>query len=94
MADSGEQGTRIMIRGAMTIESARRLLDEGQRQIVSPQTEIDLTEVSAVDSSALAVIFGWMRFARAHHRQIRIAHPPAQLHSLASLYGVAELLPL
>ena len=47
-----------------------------------------------MDSSGLAVIFGCQRAADAQGKKVRIAHPPANLVSLAELYGVSALLPL
>jgi phospholipid transport system transporter-binding protein len=54
----------------------------------------DLAAVAEVDSSGLAVVFGWSRAAAAAGQTLRIVNPPANLISLAELYGVTELLPL
>jgi phospholipid transport system transporter-binding protein len=42
----------------------------------------------------LSVVLAWLRTAGARGLTLRLANPPANLVSLASLYGVAELLPL
>ncbi|MCK9283282.1 MAG: STAS domain-containing protein [Rhodocyclaceae bacterium] len=78
----------------MTIASAKVLLAEGVDAIANSCTQVDLVAVSAVDSSALAVVFGWIRAAKALGRSIRIVNAPKSLLSLADVYGVAELLPL
>ena len=54
----------------------------------------DLAGVTDVDSSGLAVIFGWQREAKRLGKNVRIANPPHNLRSLADVYGVSELLPL
>ncbi|MEY3201063.1 MAG: hypothetical protein RIR70_613 [Pseudomonadota bacterium] len=86
--------SRLEVSGSMTLEVAARLLDEGNAAIAASDRLVDLAGVDAVDSSALAVIFGWMRAAKQQGRVIKLVHPPAQLMSLAELYGVVELLPL
>ena len=89
-----EMEGRIEVSGGMTLEAATRLLEEGSAQAARGDVVIDLSAVQAVDSSALAVIFGWMREAKKTGHSLRITQPPAQLMSLAELYGVVELLPL
>jgi phospholipid transport system transporter-binding protein len=53
---------------------------------------VDLSGVSEVDSSALSLLLEWQRTARAAGRVIAFTHLPANLKSLADLYGVSELL--
>lgn len=89
-----DTGTSIEVSGAMTLPQARDLLTTGNSLLKADTTLFDLSAVAAVDSSALAVIFGWLRQANALNRQIRISRPPQDLLSLAALYGVTELLPL
>jgi phospholipid transport system transporter-binding protein len=55
---------------------------------------IDLGQVVEADSSALAVMLGWMRAASVSRSTIKFAHIPVGVRSLAELYGVADLLPL
>jgi phospholipid transport system transporter-binding protein len=86
--------SRLEVSGGMTLEVASRLLAEGSAVVASRDMVVDLAGVEAVDSSALAVIFGWMRAAKQQGRAVKLVHPPTQLMSLAELYGVAELLPL
>ena len=53
----------------------------------------DLAAVTDMDSSCLAVIFGWMRAARDAGKVVRLLNPPRNLLSLAEVYGVSDLLP-
>ena len=89
-----EQQGRLEVSGGMTLDVAARLLAEGNAQVGSRDLVVDLSAVDAVDSSALAVIFGWVRQAKQKGHALMVANPPAQLMSLAELYGVVELLPL
>ena len=72
------------VTSAMTLTSAKSLLEEGIRLIAGP--------VTAVDSSGLAVVFGWLREAKRLGKTIRIDNLPQNLSSLAQVYGVSDLL--
>ena len=54
----------------------------------------DFSAVSEADSSAVAVMLGWLRAADAASARVKFAHIPAGVRSLAELYGVTDLLPL
>lgn len=84
----------LLVQGAMTHDSARSLLEMGRSKLSAQETLFDLSAVDEVDSSCLAIIFGWQRAAEAAGRVVRIISPPSNLVSLAALYGVSELLPL
>lgn len=93
--NAGVQGLdgRHAVVGGMTIETATALLADGLAAMQSGVTVFDLSQVTDVDSSGLAVVFGWQRAATAQGKLLRIASPPASLVSLAEVYGVSELLP-
>lgn len=82
------------VTGNMTMDNAAGLLARGVAALAEGKTRFDLTAVDAIDSSGLAVLFGWQRAAHAQGRTISIDHPPQNLRSLADVYGVSELLPL
>ena len=77
----------------MTMPDAKQLLAEGEAAIASSATSFDLAAVTEMDSSCLAVVFGWMRAAKAAGKSLRLLNPPQNLLSLAEVYGVADLLP-
>jgi len=89
-----DAGGRIEVSGALTLAGARAMLDAGCAQLTRAETVFDLAAVREIDSSGLAVIFGWVRAAREAGKKVSIVHPPQSLLSLAELYGVTELLPL
>ncbi|MDO8959043.1 MAG: STAS domain-containing protein [Rhodocyclaceae bacterium] len=86
------------VSGNMTLETASALLAEGVTAIAETaaggESMFDLAAVADVDSSGLAVLFGWQRAASAAGKALRVANPPGNLVSLAEVYGAAELLPL
>lgn len=68
------------------------VLEESARVFAGANLVIDFSGVSDVDSSALSLLLEWRRAARAADRVIAFTHLPANLKSLADLYGVSELL--
>ncbi len=86
-------GDRVEVSGPMTMADAATLLTEGEAAIASKAATFDLAAVTDMDSSSLAVVFGWMRSARAAGQTLHIQNPPQNLLSLAAVYGVADLLP-
>lgn len=77
---------------ALTFDTAKGVLDAGLRAIGAGQQVIDLAQVSRVDSSAVAVLLAWQRAALERSVPLRFTNPPVSLASLATLYGVADLL--
>ncbi|MDK9714248.1 MAG: STAS domain-containing protein [Sulfuritalea sp.] len=86
-------GDRVEVSGPMTMSGAAALLAEGEAAIASNAAAFDLAAVTEMDSSCLAVVFGWMRAAKAGGKTLRLLNPPQNLLSLAAVYGVADLLP-
>ena len=78
----------------MTLADAKSLLAEGNKLIAGNVAAFDLDAVTDVDSSGLAVVFGWLREAQRLGKKISIANFPQNLSSLAEVYGVSDLLPL
>lgn len=91
MIERIEGGLRVT--APMVIANATALLQAG-RELLHGNMVLDLAAVSEADSSALSLIFAWLRDAHKRRATLRIVHPPASLLSLAALYGVSELLPL
>lgn len=91
-----EDGNRILVEGAMNLSTATDLLDQGNQLIAGSGANklFDLSAVTEVDSSGLAVVFGWMRAAKSSAQFLKLANPPQGLLSMADVYGVSDLLPL
>ena len=77
---------------AITMDHAQAILDDGLRAIAAGQTRFDLSHVTAVDSSAVAVLLNWQRTARQASTEVKFVGVPASLSSLIALYGVTQLL--
>lgn len=87
------QGERLLVQVPMTMEHAPALLAAGRAALQPGLAVFDLSAVREADSSALAVMLGWLRVADASRSTVRFARIPDGVRSLADLYGVADLLP-
>ena len=85
---------RLVIKVPMVMANARGLLEAGRSALQPGEQVFDLGQVDDADSSAVAVMLGWLRVASRSRSTLKFAHIPAGVRSLAELYGVAELLPL
>ena len=83
---------RCTVQGPITVDNVVALLALGNGLFGAPQVTVDLSAVTDVDSSALSLLLEWRREAGRNRRAVRYLNLPANLKSLAQLYGVAELL--
>ena len=70
-----------------------RMLLQGMVRNNGSSTVVDASALAQFDSSALAVLLECRREAMALGRGFAVKALPARLRELASLYGVAALLP-
>ncbi len=92
MALIEQQGSRLVVRSAMTVETVGALLTESLPLLVG-NVEIDLDEVVDVDSSAISLMFEWLRQSQERNAGVIYANLPSTLESLATLYGVLDMIP-
>jgi phospholipid transport system transporter-binding protein len=86
------RGDRCTLQGPVTIASVQSLVEAGARSITGAEVTIDLAGVTEVDSTAVSLLLEWRRQAAAASRSVRYINLPANLRSLAELYGVTEVL--
>ena len=88
----------LRVSGPMLIANASALLEAGRGFLLAGVDAnalvCDLSSVQETDSSALSVVFGWLRTARERGVTLRVSHLPASMISQAALYGVSDSLPL
>lgn len=85
---------RYVVRAPLVMDNARSLMDAGCALLQPGEMVFDFSQVTEADSSALAVMLGWLRSAESTRSTLKFAQIPNGVRSLAELYGVAELLPL
>jgi phospholipid transport system transporter-binding protein len=88
-----QEGERSRVVGVMHFTTVTALLRVGTDAICNGRAAvIDLSGVRDSDSSGLALLIEWLSIARAGSRSLRYENIPSQLHQLARLSDVEELL--
>ncbi|NEX61302.1 STAS domain-containing protein [Noviherbaspirillum galbum] len=77
---------------SLTFNNAKTVLEAGSRAVADGQTDIDLGELTAVDSAAVATLLAWKRLAAKAGRSLAFHHASPNLQSLIALYGVGDIL--
>ena len=75
---------------ALNATTAKAALAEGLAAIQAGQSHFDLGHVKQADSSAVALLLAWSRAARAEGRTLTFHNLPANVRSLADVYGVDD----
>lgn len=87
-----QDGDNYRIQGRITIANANALLAEGLKLFVRDGLVVDLSQLEEVDSSAVSLVLEWLREAQRNQRKLRFTNLPDNLKSLATLYGVLDLI--
>lgn len=74
------------------MRNVTEVLAESTQVFRAPHTVVDLGGVTEVDSAAVSLLLEWRRQAVKDRRRIEYKNVPANLESLAELYGVAHLI--
>jgi phospholipid transport system transporter-binding protein len=84
---------RSRVTGSLNFTTVSALLPEGDAAIAGGQAAaIDLAGVTASDSAGLALLIEWLSVAKAAGAPLKYENLPTQLHQLARLSEVEELL--
>ena len=88
-----QDGERAKVNGVLHFTTVTDLLKSGSEAIADGRAAvIDLSGVKDSDSSGLALLIEWLSIARAATKSLRYENIPTQLHQLARLSDVEELL--
>jgi phospholipid transport system transporter-binding protein len=88
-----QEGERSRVVGVLHFTTVTALLHVGSDAIANGRAAIiDLSGVKDSDSSGLALLIEWLSIARSESRSLRYENIPTQLHQLARLSDVEELL--
>jgi phospholipid transport system transporter-binding protein len=88
-----QEGERSRVLGVLHFTTVTALLRTGSEAIANGRAAvIDLSGVKDSDSSGLALLIEWLSIARAERKSLRYENIPVQLHQLARLSDVEELL--
>ena len=86
------ENNRLKLAGAVVIDSARQLLEDGRGYCVANDVAVDFSGVTELDSSALALFLEYRRAAESAGKRVSVSNLPASLKTLADLYGVTDLI--
>ena len=81
------------VQGPVTMANATSLLTESAKLFDHEALVVDLSEVEEVDSSAVSLMLQWMREAKQRNQSLAFTNLPNNLKSLATLYGVLDIIP-
>ena len=82
-----------MVNGVLHFTTVTDLLKAGSEAIANGRAAvIDLSGIKDSDSSGLALLIEWLSVAKAASKTLRYENIPTQLHQLALLSDVEELL--
>ena len=92
----GAQAEVLALEGALSFETLPRVLEESRAYSARPdlpeRLTIDFSAITEVDSSAVALLLEWRREAARRGKGLYFVNLPANLLSLAELYGVTGLI--
>jgi phospholipid transport system transporter-binding protein len=86
---------RYAVRGALTFRTARTACESAMRMLNgsggSGPIEVECSGVSESDSAGLAVLVFWLGRAQKAGRGLRFSNIPAEIHALARISDVDEI---
>jgi len=89
-------GEVLALTGELSFDTIPQVLEESAayaaRTDLPDRLTIDFAAITNVDSSAVALLLDWRRVAAQRGKTLVFVNLPANLLSLAELYGVAELI--
>jgi len=85
-------GGRWQVAGALSMDTVAAILGTSAALDFPQDGVVDLAAVDRVDSSGVALLLAWTRRAATDDRTLTFVGMPDSLRSLATLYGVEELL--
>ena len=89
-------GEVLALTGELSFETIPQVLEESAAYVartdLPDRLTIDFAGITAVDSSAVALLLEWRREALRLRKVLEFVNLPANLLALATLYGVAELI--
>ena len=87
-----QHGARWGYIGTLTFANAGPVLAAAASVALPTGAEVDLENVGAIDSAAVAVLLALKRRAEAEGKPLRFVRVPAALRALAEVYGVESIL--
>ena len=87
-----KSGAEYFVVGSVTMDNAHNVLDESEEMFVEPAITINFARTEEADSAILSLMLEWLRRAKRRSQVLRFVNIPANVKSLATLYGVLEFI--
>jgi phospholipid transport system transporter-binding protein len=92
MSQIAQIDNRWKLSGDVMVNTVNAILTASQGLPIASYTVVDFADVADIDTAALSLILEWKRRAQLENKTLSFVHLPANLNSLAALYGVSELI--
>lgn len=92
MSQIAQIDNRWQLSGDVVVGTAKAILNASQSFAISSKTAVDFAQVADIDTTALSLILEWKRRAQTENKTLSFVNLPANLNSLAALYGVSDLI--
>lgn len=93
MAEITKTDGKWLVKGDLLLDDIELLLEQNFELDGTKSLEVDMSDVSEVDSVTISLLFEWLRLAKGKKCDLFYSNLPANLTSLATLYGVLDLIP-
>jgi anti-sigma B factor antagonist len=94
---TAQQGARVVVSGEVDVSNAEDLrvqIDAALADDAVEQVEVDMAEVSYIDSTGIGVLVGAAHRAQEAGRGFKVLNPQANVLRILGLLGVDEVLGL
>ena len=91
-SDITELANKWHVTGEVLVDNANLIFKKSAAFKMVGEIEVDFSGVNNVDTSALSLMLEWQRRAVSNGSSVKFANLPADLISLADLYGVESFL--
>ena len=87
-----KSGNEYFIVGKVTMDNTHSVLDESDTVFLDPAIVVNFSKIEEADSAILSLMLEWLRRAKARSQALTFVNIPANVKSLATLYGVLEFI--
>lgn len=84
---------RVIVKGSLCFANVMTIYKKSLAYFnQTPELEIDFSQLKSCDSSGLALIFEWLKWAKQHQRSICFTALPSELQSIAVAARINQVL--
>ncbi|MEO8401272.1 MAG: STAS domain-containing protein [Gammaproteobacteria bacterium] len=92
LATITHQNNRLLVAGDLVFSTIMPLWEQSLVLCqASKELHFDLTQVKLSNSAGLALIIGWIKYAKQFNKPISFSHIPEQLKSIVAAAGIGKM---